>query len=228
MLKKTATKGLCSCCNELVSKKSAASHIEKCFFSEGKANTNGCYIIKIGFPVKNSIYWLYLSAPYGSTLMDLDSFLRKIWLECCGHLSMFRIGSVDYLVDYEINDESMPWISDRQEASMQIKVEKVLSKGLKIAYEYDFGTTTELLLEVVDQYPNALSKKPTLLMRNESPRFPCEDCKVLATFICSLCGICVCDKCSEEHCCERGCDCLLPLVNSPRTGCCGYTGEDLE
>jgi len=27
-----------------------------------------------------------------AALSDLDSFLRDIWLECCGHLSAFEIG----------------------------------------------------------------------------------------------------------------------------------------
>lgn len=44
-------------------------------------------------------YWLYLEMPARATLTDLDGFLRDIWLECCGHLSAFDIGTVRYELD---------------------------------------------------------------------------------------------------------------------------------
>jgi hypothetical protein len=36
--------------------------------------------------------WLQLEAPAQATLADLDDRLRRIWLECGGHLSAFRLG----------------------------------------------------------------------------------------------------------------------------------------
>src|SRR5438477_291919 len=36
-------------------------------------------------------YWLHLLARADTTLGELDSFLRHIWLECCGHMSGFTI-----------------------------------------------------------------------------------------------------------------------------------------
>src|SRR6266542_1177987 len=38
------------------------------------------------------MYWLHLEAPSNASLEDLDFFLRRTWLECCGHLSAFRLG----------------------------------------------------------------------------------------------------------------------------------------
>ena len=35
---------------------------------------------------------------------------------------------------------------------------------------------------------------------------------------------CLCDACAKSH--ECGEEMLLPLVNSPRAGVCGYTGQD--
>jgi len=35
-------------------------------------------------------YWLHLQAPVYRTFGELDSVLRAIWLECCGHLSAFN------------------------------------------------------------------------------------------------------------------------------------------
>ena len=38
------------------------------------------------------MYWLHLDASAEATLEDLDGYLRKCWLECCGHRSAFRLG----------------------------------------------------------------------------------------------------------------------------------------
>jgi hypothetical protein len=37
-------------------------------------------------------YWLHLHADERATFKTLDTFLRKLWLECCGHMSEFFIG----------------------------------------------------------------------------------------------------------------------------------------
>jgi hypothetical protein len=42
------------------------------------------------------MYWMHLEMPAALTLADLDDFLRDIWLECCGHLSAFKIGNISY------------------------------------------------------------------------------------------------------------------------------------
>jgi hypothetical protein len=38
------------------------------------------------------MYWMHLEMPASATLQDLDNFLRAVWLECCDHLSSFKIG----------------------------------------------------------------------------------------------------------------------------------------
>jgi len=43
------------------------------------------------------MYWMHLEMPADATLAELDDFLRGMWLECCDHLSAFRIGKVSYL-----------------------------------------------------------------------------------------------------------------------------------
>ncbi|MCX8037978.1 MAG: plasmid pRiA4b ORF-3 family protein [Candidatus Sumerlaeia bacterium] len=50
-------------------------------------------------------YWLYLNAPAEATLVDLDVFLRKIWVECCGHLSKFTIGGTSYVLEPRDSEE---------------------------------------------------------------------------------------------------------------------------
>ena len=70
-------------------------------------------------------------------------------------------------------------------------------------------------------------KKIELLARNNMPDFRCK-CGKPATDVCTEClwegnGF-LCEKCAKSH--ECGEDMLLPVVNSPRMGMCGYTGED--
>ena len=39
---------------------------------------------------------MFIEMQETATLEDLDSFLRDIWLECCGHLSAFNIYGTNY------------------------------------------------------------------------------------------------------------------------------------
>lgn len=80
--------------------------------------------------------------PQKSTLRALDDFLRDIWLECCGHLSRFKIGKQSFS-SYPDRD-----LGDR---SMNTKLENILNVGMQFKYEYDFGSTTYLKLKIVSE-----------------------------------------------------------------------------
>jgi hypothetical protein len=71
-------------------------------------------------------YWMDLAVPASATLKDLDRFFRKMWLECCGHLSQFRDG--------------------RFTVPMSRKLQGVLEPGMKLLHECDEG----MLLPVVN------------------------------------------------------------------------------
>ncbi len=210
MSQKIVTEGTCSHCKKLVSKTGALKHIKTCLIEDEKSANS--FLITAVWPHKNPVYWLYVAVPLSFTLLKLDKFLRDIWLECCGHLSSFKINNVLFSSYLEPN----PY-EKNMELPMTIKVENALSVGQTFTHEYDFGTTTELLLKVVDliKSPNKIQ----LLMRNEEPPFKCS-CGAKATYI---------DANEYTYWCE---DCkgddedsyILPLVNSPRTGFCGYTG----
>ncbi len=163
-------------------------------------------------------YWMHLAVPVERTLGDLDSFLRYTWLECCGHLSAFRIGTVSY--DSGGMDEG-------ESDGMESDLGSVLAPGTEFLHEYDFGTTTELRLKVVGAREGAgYGRDIEVLARNDPPDIRCEACNKPATQVCSQC-ICdgpawFCDKCAKQH--ECGEEMCLPVVNSPRVGMCGYTG----
>lgn len=163
-------------------------------------------------------YWMHLKISDDARLKDLDDFLRDIWLECCGHLSAFKIQGTRY--------SSSP-MTEYDEKSMSRKLGDILGQGIKFSHEYDFGTTTELALRVVSEGEAKIKGKTIqLLARNEPLSITCNNCKNIATHVCAQCIYSgdgwLCDKCAQEHDCGE--DMLLPAVNSPRVGMCGYTG----
>lgn len=168
------------------------------------------------------MYWLHLEAPANATLEDLDDFLRRTWLECCGHLSAFRVGGRSFSSGA---DES--WGDDED---LNVKLGEVLEPGATLSYEYDFGTTTELVVKVVGLREGLTSgREITLLAGNQPPAIPCEGCDGTVTRVCCQCvyegGGWLCKACARKHACGQ--DMLLPVVNSPRVGMCGYTGPGL-
>jgi hypothetical protein len=171
------------------------------------------------------MYWMHLEVSAGTTLAILDRFLRDTWLECCGHLSVFRISGFNYYVDAEM--DAYWW--DMHRKNMQVKLEEVLSPGQTCSYEYDFGSTTELTVKVISEYEvETKGKVIQILARNTLPMVPCDMCGETATSICQQCIYedqgCLCDGCAKNHACGE--EMLSPLVNSPRAGVCGYTGQD--
>lgn len=86
-------------------------------------------------------YWLVVEANADATLWDLDDFLRDIWVECCGHLSMFRIGGMEF--------SAHPEDSWNEALGMNVRLRDYLQVGLEFYYLYDFGNT-ELKIRVAD------------------------------------------------------------------------------
>ncbi|MEO6711279.1 MAG: hypothetical protein ABI054_07670 [Planctomycetota bacterium] len=154
-------------------------------------------------------YWIHLEVRAKATLKSLDLELRELWLECCGHMSAFFIG--------------------REEVDMGSVVEDVLgTKGAKLRYEYDFGSTTSLNARVLSKRRGSLGRNAIrILARNDPPAWRCMDCLKPATLVCSFCWdggfgvLCTEHARKHEHADEGG---YLPVVNSPRMGVCGYTG----
>ena len=170
------------------------------------------------------MYWMYLEVPAGTTLATLDHFLRDTWLECCGHLSAFEIEGVRYYVDAGMDSY---W--DRDRKNMQVRLDEVLRPGQTCSYQYDFGSTTELTVKVISEQEVKMKERAIqILARNTLPIIPCDVCGKPATTICTQCIYedegCLCDACAKDHTCGE--EMLLPMVNSPRAGVCGYTGQD--
>ncbi len=225
--KQSQSVGKCNLCGDIFSKIAIGRHLQSCLKTNVPANkkvqpTKALHIAVEGRYLPE--YWLHLEISTEVLLEDLDEFLRDIWLECCGHLSAFTINGKRY--DKFEDDFGMGL--DKTE-TMDVKVGKVFSKGAKIDYEYDFGTTTELRVKVFKEQESYLSKRDAIriLARNDEPARPCYYCSAPAKEVCSYCtydrNAWVCKKCKRkhEHYDENP---FLPVLNSPRTGECGYVG----
>ena len=227
--------GKCQFCKGIFSKNAMTGHLESCD-SRKKASLKGGIKTrprKTGIfhilvqDYGRSVYWLYIDIRADATLHDLDRFLRDIWLECCGHLSAFMIGKKTFFSQLE---EGFPVSeSGRKEYNMDFELKEVLRPNLKFTHDYDFGTTTTLELKVLS-YREEKGGGPEvqLLARNDPPLIFCDACRQRAVAV--ICSQCLnegrgrlCDDCIQIHTCDE--EMFLPIVNSPRTGQCGYQGR---
>ncbi|MDI6708011.1 MAG: hypothetical protein QMD21_03925 [Candidatus Thermoplasmatota archaeon] len=231
-MERLESNGKCSFCGDTFSKSAMTKHLKSCkrrkaaleasLEEKGHSKTKIFHIVAEGRYLPE--YWLHLEAPANATLEDLDDFLRDIWVECCGHMSAFTIQEARYITGAGIDSMwvSIGFVSGGRD--MDIALGKVLAPRLKFYYEYDFGTTTELALKVVTEREGKIGGAPIqLLARNDPPSLVCISCGKIATWVCRSCPWgkgWLCDRCARKH--ECGEDMLLPVVNSPRVGICGY------
>lgn len=178
------------------------------------------------YPKYNRDYWLYVEIKETATLKDVDQFLRDIWVECCGHLSAFDIGGISYEVEPQ---DDFFW--GKPVKNMNCRLKSVLEKGMTFGYEYDFGSTTELMITVANYRIKSYRKeKLIILSRNNPIEILCDVCgKKSAAYICAECFYdgsgWLCEDCAKTH--ECGEEMLLPICNSPRVGVCDYCGSDI-
>jgi len=216
------SKGECRFCGRALTSAGMARHLGACKKREKRrsaspSSESRSYHLAVKGRYEPG-YWMHLEMSADATLLDLDAFLRDIWLECCGHLSAFTIAGEQYMPNADIDPDS---------ESMEVAIEEVLRPGMDFRHEYDFGTTTELSLKVISQWQGGRPDEPVeLLARNDPPLIPCGSCGRPATQVCGQCIYAgeawLCDDCVDGHECDE--EMLLPVVNSPRVGMCGYTG----
>ncbi len=216
--------GKCLKCGEKLTEKMMCEHILRGCIAPGAADSEKkIYYIE----VRDSYlpeYWLMLAVAEVSELKDIDTFLRNIWLECCGHLSSFDIyGSL-----YDSEGASDDFFNN---PNMNKKIKSVLKEGYEFSYTYDFGSSTELDLKVLAVRKGMMpkNKRIELLAANIMPEAKCKSCKKPAIYVCPFCSELLCEECSNDHeCCDGYMeDVLLPIVNSPRSGVCAYCSKTI-
>jgi hypothetical protein len=208
-----ASEGRCIYCNQIFSKRGMGKHLAEIEKTDSDKNTQSYHHIV----VDASEMFLHLLVKGDTKMKNIDQFLRDIWLECCGHLSGFGHKNFDI--------------------EMHHKVDDVFEPGMKIFHDYDYGTTTRLLLKGLKQYRLNLRENIILLSRNEPLKIMCTSCKKKPAI--HFCTICIwesddayfCESCSEMH--KKNCEDFddygsMPIVNSPRMGVCGYSGGSID
>lgn len=218
MARKRQTQGHCTYCGRKMTRTGMLRHLQTCprrkaeiVASQRKRGQDQTLLHLLVQDGWEGDFWLHLEAAGSARLRDLDEYLRAIWLECCGHMSSFFVGE--------------PW---GEEHSFRAVVEKVFSPGDRLTHIYDFGTSTLTRLKVIE---HRLGKpighhSIALMARNEMPEMACANCENTASWVCAEQEdggdvLCVDHARQGEHD-EDGC--LLPIVNSPRAGVCGYVG----
>ncbi len=208
--------GTCALCHTPLIKSVVSRHLAVCLAQQpAHASVHGFHLLVEGAGAPQ--YWMHLAARADIELGDVDDFLRRAWLECCGHCSAFTIGERRY----DITDDRVGWLR-KDDLGMRTKLVDVLRPRLAFDYEYDFGSTTELALRVVAELPHMpRGKAIQLLALNDAPSYPCSACGEPAQVIDTEGEQLLCKACAKDHAAE---DMVLPLVNSPRTGVCAYRG----
>lgn len=213
----SASKGNCYLCGANLGRAAMKSHLLEFHGNEGSGDD--CCLLKVeGAYDKN--YWLYVDIPLKKTLSALDSFLRRIWLECCGHLSEFYTTP---------GGKGLALSHPGQVTVGKGRKLESFSTGDNLIHLYDYGSTTESAITVIGR----TRRKPQrnlvrLLARNAPPNFVCADCGKEAIYLCEVFvepfdQFFYCHNCGEKHADDD--HFLHPVANSPRMGTCGYTGE---
>ena len=221
MARRKLTRGTCNFCGREMTKGGLTRHLGSCEkrveaidkAAQSKIKEDVLYHLQVQ-DAWSGDFWLHLEMKGSSTLETLDSYLRAIWLECCGHLSQFSVGG---------------WSGE--EIGKSRRIEQVFEPGVELTHIYDFGTSSETLIKAIaTREGKPLTRHPIFLMaRNAAPVEQCMECEQPAKWICMECvyeeetsGL-LCDAHAEAHPHEDYGE-PVPFVNSPRTGMCGYIG----
>ena len=235
--------GCCRLCGKSFIKRGLSRHLIACHRHEllGGRDDNGAghsLLLHVEGAYQPQ-YWLYLEVSPNADWIDLDMVLRRIWMECCGHLSDFEfpgrhwLGLANDRPTFPERAAAAGTIQEPGEDETDASTDPVATTppGTRWRYHYDFGSTTTLNLKAVARL-TAVPRGPSvrLLARNEPPDLRCVHCGGTATQICANCNWrgrgWLCTACAKRHRC--GAESLLPLTNSPRTGVCAYSGPSIE
>ena len=162
MSARTAIPGICSLCQETVPGSRIRRHLLSCVEAHtglkpsqtpGKKDRRKIALktAYISIRSREQPHWLELGVRCDTTIRELDMFLRALWLECCGHLSHFKINGVTYSVMVPLPGERRRFdpMDDEEAAWLHMgkSVNATVPLLTKFEHEFDYGSPTELLLE---------------------------------------------------------------------------------
>lgn len=152
----------------------------------------------------------------------------------CGYFQIVIMAkySKKYWLIIEVGDKDIFWGTPVRH--MNYRLRDVVKVGDNISYEYDFGSTTELILNV-HSYREGVrtADEVVILSRNNPIEIICSQCgKNKAKWVNPeayydkkpfWCEECLKEEAGMEDIC--GIEYMLPVCNSPRMGVCGYEGS---
>ena len=102
MIAQTST-GQCELCGSSTSKRGMTRHLQACLRKtspkassrRNKLNNTKVFHLVVEGRYQPE-YWMHLQVPITATIEDIDIFLRVTWLECCDHMSIFKIRDENY------------------------------------------------------------------------------------------------------------------------------------
>jgi hypothetical protein len=221
------SEGKCVYCNQMFAKAGITKHLDKHLqdLEREQKTTETAFHVKI----QVDEMFLHLLVSSGAQLVDLDEFLRAIWLECCGHMSSFKQKGKRYEIDYDDED------ADFGEPMGEL-IANIFKEDMVLQYDYDFGSTTALEIKVLKSYYVSVKEPITLLSRNEPLPIMCGICKTQAAV--KICSVHMyeeyafyCKDCQKKHakvCPDFKDYAAMPVVNSPRMGVCAYEGGSID
>ena len=227
MEKELKSEGKCIYCNQMVAKAAITKHLAKHLQDLEKEHKT----TETAFHVKIQVQEMFLNLLVSSDaqLVDLDDFLRAIWLECCGHMSSFRQKGKEYDINWDDED------GDIGEPMGEL-IANIFKEDMVLNYEYDFGSTTSFDVKVLKAYHVSVKEPVTLLSRNEPLAIMCGLCKTQPAV--KMCGVHMyeeyafyCKDCQKKHakvCPDFKDYAAMPVVNSPRMGVCAYDGGHID
>jgi hypothetical protein len=162
---------------------------------------------------------------------DLVAFLKERLNSMPKGISLFASENVEEQRSLYFQKSTLKYLLDMvEDRSLDVPLEKVLKVGQKFTYEYDFGSTTELNLRIISGRDGVVQEGEeddpvTILAINVPPVILCKVCGKPATKVAggyyNVEENAYCNKCARR---SEDADMMLPVVNSPRVGVCGYTG----
>src|SRR6266536_2286239 len=197
--------GTCQLCEHTATKAAMARHVVRCAREHDRGGLRETLVHLRVEAAGAPGYWLHIEARATASFQQLDALLRAVWLECCGHMSAFRIR--------------------RREVSKRTALGLLLDDPQgAFEYEYDFGSTTALKGKALGfRQGSAIRPAVRVLARNAPMPWRCAECGGKAEVICSNCldsDACLfCSTHSSHHPCADD-EMWLPVVNSPRMAVC--------
>jgi len=201
----------CEFCDIKFGSREYSKHLIDCICEKEKNNSGYLIEFTSKSPITKKKYFIYAIFGLYCTFEDINLFLREEWCDCCQHLSTFDVIILENNKKLKVMD-----------IDFDINI-SIFENAEKFIYEYDMGTPTIVEFKIIKKLNSNISdSKIDIIFQNKPHILKCE-CNNNAkyTYLDTL----LCDECYDDIDCEEQIDIL---VNSPRTGICGYEGKTIN